>query len=653
MSIPKINVDTDLSSSLKGPKYTDYLKKFFLKLQRSKKVFLVFVMLFSFFITFTLVNFVFAVDLTLKTRNLIESGNRFQSAFESRDMGGVEVALDDLRLNHRQLSGSYSRFVWVKYVPILRSYWFDGVHIVNATGQLLDSLDVAVSRLKPYADLLGFETGNSNSTISDRLEFIVATIDLLQPHLKEISLGALQARQELSYIDLDRYPEYIFGKPVRAKLAFAIDLVNQTSRFIVDGEPLLSQTSYLLGIDKPRRFLIIFQNDKELRPTGGFMTAYSIMEVNKGKINQVVSDDIYSLDANYKPSIPAPQAIINYIKGPYTTNQNYYLRDMNFSPDFAESMKLFSREAETVGIEDIDGIIAVDTQVVEKMLDVLGEIGVPGFGNFSSRIVAECNCPQVIYELESYADVEGPVVFDPVTGDVVYQPPNADDRKGVIGPLMNSIIANSLGQPLEKLPGLIDAVYTSLTEKHILFYLFDRKAQQAMESFGSAGRIEDFDGDYLHINNANLGGRKSNLYVTWEVVQDVSIKDDGSIEKTVEITYRNPQRHDGWLNSVLPNWLRVYVPEGSEIISIDGLENVQDPYTELGKTVFAGYFELRPLGIAKIRLRYKLPFKAEETYNLFIQKQPGVSSVVHRIKIDDYEEEFEIRTDRSISVDLK
>ena len=87
---------------------------------------------------------------------------------------------------------------------------------------------------------------------------------------------------------------------------------------------------------------------------------------------------------------------------------------------------------------------------------------------------------------------------------------------------MNSILANSLGQPKEKLPALADAAFKSLLEKHILFYLYDAKAQAGVEAFGVAGEIKSYDGDYLHINDSNLGGRKSNLYVTQEVEQDIS-----------------------------------------------------------------------------------------------------------------------------------
>ena len=157
--------------------------------------------------------------------------------------------------------------------------------------------------------------------------------------------------------------------------------------------------------------MVLFQNDKELRPTGGFLTAYSIAKVDKGRFTPVLSDDIYNLDSKYTPTVAAPEPFYKYLKGPYVISRKYKLRDMNWSPDFSESMSLFVKEAEKAGIKKIDGVIAVDTQFLVNLLDVLGTIGVPGYGDFSTKIVSQCNCPQVIYELESFADIEGPIVW--------------------------------------------------------------------------------------------------------------------------------------------------------------------------------------------------------------------------------------------------
>jgi hypothetical protein len=147
-----------------------------------------------------------------------------------------------------------------------------------------------------------------------------------------------------------------------------------------------------------------------------------------------------------------------------------------------------------------------------------------------------------------------------------------------------------------------------------------------------------------------LGGRKSNLYVTQEVLQEYSVGSEGTIEKTLTVTYKNPEDYDGWLNSVLPNWVRVYVPKGSELISSEGLEEAAEPYEEFGKTVYAGYFQLRPQGVVKLTVKYKLPFKAGKSLNLFIQKQPGTGEPLYSIIYGKYQDEFFLKTDKEFNI---
>lgn len=218
---------------------------------------------------------------------------------------------------------------------------------------------------------------------------------------------------------------------------------------------------------------------------------------------------------------------------------------------------------------------------------------------------------------------------------------------------MNSILANALGQPKEKLPALFEAGFTSLIEKHVLFYMLDEKTQSAVANIGLGGTIrQDFKGDYLHINDANLGGRKSNLYATEEVEQDIAVARDGTVTKTVTITYKNPQSQDGWLNSVLPTWVRVYVPKGSTLVTSEGLEAKAEPYEDLGKTVFAGFFQLRPEGVSKVTFQYKLPFKVSKIYKLLIQKQPGTDGFLYTIKLGRHSDEFYLKTDKELKIAL-
>ncbi len=587
-------------------------------------------------------------------KKLIVSSQKMADLGKAGDLNGMKSEISNVKKSLSSFKRSYILISWIRIVPFVGGYVSDLGHVVNAAGSGLEAGDTLLTVAEPYSDILGFgqkkEEESGEKTTEERIDFLVKTIPDLLPKIDELSSKVKVIDSEIAKIDPDRYPEKYQGKPLRAKVRSAQELVSEITMFIVNGKPVLESAPYLLGMETPRTYLVLFQNDKELRPTGGFMTGYSIMKVDKAKFEPTVSDDIYNLDAKYKPSIPAPDPLIKYIKGPYVLSKNLRFRDMNWSPDFEESMRTVTEAADEVGVSDVDGIIAVDTQLLVNLLNVIGPIGVPGFGNFSTNVEPKCNCPQVIYELESYADVEGPIIWDPLTGEIILKPKNADNRKKIIGPLMNSILANAMGQPKEKLPDLFGAGFKSLMEKHVLFYIHNEDIQKGISDFGLGGSIKDYEGDYLHVNDANLGGRKSNLYVTQEVLQEIEVKRDGSVEKTLTITYKNPEKYDGWLNSVLPNWIRVYVPKGSELIAIEGLEDKIDPYEDLDKTVFAGLFQLRPEGVSKVTFKYKLPFKVSKEYNLLIQKQPGTDGPLYTINLGKYEEEFLLKTDKEIKI---
>ncbi len=606
----------------------------------------------GFLLIFIVVLGLLFLNVYLKGRKALTSAYKVQESLKVQDIQKMKTDLGDFKSSLISLKSSYNLILWMKYIPFLGGYISDGGHFINAGIYGIDLGQITLDTIEPYSDLIGLKgaktDGDGGKTAADRVDFIVKSLPSILPKMDEISTKADLVKNEIDDVNPKRYPEKIAGKPIRTTLEKGIDLVDSAAKLIINGKPLLKNTPYLLGLDSPRTYLILFQNDKELRPTGGFMTAYSIMKVDKAKFEPVSSNDIYNLDAKYKPQIVAPDPIVKYIKGPYILSKNLRLRDMNWSPDFSESMDLFTKEAQSVGIKDIDGVIAVDTQVLVYLLDAIGPIGVPGFGNFSTQQIPDCNCPQVIYELESFADVEGPIVWDPVSGKIVYKPPNSDNRKKIIGPLMNSIMSNALGQPKEKIPALFEAGFKSMMEKHVLFFLFDKDTQEGVESFGIGGNITQTNNDYLYINDANLGGRKSNLYVTQEVSEEIKIAKDGSVEKTITISYKNPEKYDGWLNSVLPNWLRIYVPKGSELITFEGVEDAQKPYEEFDKTVFAGYFELRPLGVAQVTVKYKLPFKVKDVYKYYIQKQPGKDAPLYTIKMGKSEEEFLLKTDKEM-----
>lgn len=354
------------------------------------------------------------------------------------------------------------------------------------------------------------------------------------------------------------------------------------------------------------------------------------------------ADDIYKLDDSKSKKFPAPPEILTYHKGVYTLE----LRDSNYTPDFQKSMQRFEELLESVkDFPDYDGIVAIDTHVLVEAMKILGSI--PAYGtNFTAENDKRCDCPNVIYELELYADK--PVAYE------------KGSRKDIIGVLLYQILQKALGvSPSQYWGKLFQMTIAEMEQKHILFAFKDAKAQKGIENLNFGGRIKSFDGNYLHINDANMAGAKANLFVRQQVDYDLQVDGSGTGTVTLTIDYKNPAPGSDCnlesgalcLNGQLRDWVRVYVPKGSQLLEFKGSEMDTVSYDDLGKTVFEGFALVNPQGSAKLTIKYKLPGKIERGIELplLIQKQPGTDGNEYTIKVNGRQiDKFPLLTDKKL-----
>lgn len=575
------------------------------------------------------------------------------NAAKTQDLVLVNEKIKETRDSFEKSKSAYSRLKFVKIIPILSSYYCDGDHLFQAGESGLNLVAILVEALTPYADVLGFKGEGSftGGTAEDRIAKIIETLGEVTPKLGEVENEMKNVQKHLGQVNVNRYPKQIRGIKVQENLQKLKDMADTAAVSIVDARPAIEVLPKVLGSSEPQKYLLIMQNDGELRPTGGFMTAYAVIKVESGKVIPEKSDDIYSLDEKSKEKVKAPEPIKKYLFSaslktgivPY-----WYLRDMNLSPDFQVSMETFKEHYDEVpGEPEVDGVIAIDTKVLKDFLTILGPIDLPEYGSFTMEADSRCHdIPQVVCELEYIVDTPIPGI--------------KRGRKDVLGPLMKGILNKIFDSPSGMWPGIFRLGLQEIKEKHILFYFPDEQTQEAAEKLNGAGRIVGFDQDYLHINDTNFGGAKSNLFVSHQVEQKIEVDSDNNIIKTLTLTYTNPEPMDDCnlerptglcLNGILRNFLRVYVPKGSELIEARGSEEDVETYEELDKTVFEGFFTLRgDGGRAKVVINYKLPFKYQEgeDYKLLIQKQPGTYSHKYIVEYLDEKQEFELTADKEL-----
>jgi hypothetical protein len=564
-------------------------------------------------------------DIQNQSLEAVTEARGVYDQFKGQNLPAVEAGLKGLEPRLNNIENTYRKLKFFNTIPVARTYYKDGEHMLNATRAGLSAGQKTIASVAPYADVLGF-TGEgtfTGGTAEDRLKLILQTLQKVTPALDEIKKDLDVVNAELAYVDPNRYPESVQGRPIRQYIQQAKDVGTTADSALTDYRPVLEQIPAMAGGDGSRKkYLILFENNGELRPTGGFLTGYATIFVENGKVAPEKSDDIYELDKKFRKQLPIPEKLGKYL----TTESRWNLRDMNTNPDFRLSMDQFLENYKTVPSEpkDIDGIIAVDTHVLVEVLKILGPVEVPGYGTFSAENDKRCDCPNIIYEMSNIITRPTPFI--------------RENRKGILGPMMRAILDKTYAAPRQEWPKLFEQGLKLMAGRHIQVYVFDEKSQAAIEKINAAGALvrKNPEADFLAVINANLGGAKSNFFITNELEKTVGVPTNGRVASKVVITYTNSRPGDNCnleagllcLNARNRDWTRIYVPKGAELTKSAGFrEGTVTTYDEGEFTVFDGEFFLDPKSTAKLELEYTVPYANDKEYTLELWKQAGISPV--------------------------
>lgn len=379
-------------------------------------------------------------------------------------------------------------------------------------------------------------------------------------------------------------------------------LTSGGGRQLLDLSPAWRKWRPYLGWEKSVTYLVLFQNSAELRPTGGFWGSYAVVSLSRGKLLSFSTDDIYNLDKNVAGSsvMPLPPAPLKQ----YLKVQRWYLRDANWSPDFPTTAKLaldfYQREG---GTEQFDGVIAITPEIVSRLLKLLGTIEIDG-QLFTSE--------QAIEQLQYYVQLG-------YREDGVPRP----SRKSILQPLAQEIVRRLIDKPPSVWLNVLTIIEESLERRDIQTYFTDQVLQQEIAKEPWGGAIRETAGDYLMVVDANLNALKSDPKVKREIEYTLE-RSAGETIATVKIRYRHTATQGDWRTSPYRTYMRVFVPDGSELILSDNKIIVE---SENGKTVF-GFYHVVSLGETReIVLRYRLPSALlSQPYTLLVQRQAGTAN---------------------------
>jgi hypothetical protein len=590
----------------------------------------------------------YAQALTLQT-----DIDQLKAAVNDKDLVATKSQLTNLRAKLKDLRSSSQKFSYLQALPYAKDYYLDSQRVFTIGEHGLDTAEIVITAIEPYQDFLGLKGSgvDSSKTTEDRIAFLTQSIEGLLPHLDTIEKKIVEIDNIIEEIDINRYPETYKNINVHSIFNQGKETLSEVKNLISNGKPIISKTSWLLGKDKPRNYLVIFQNDGELRPSGGFWTAYATLKVDNGKVIPGPASNIYDLDDKLLSSIPAPRQIKAYhINVPYLN-----LRDSNLSPDFPTGAKIFLETYYKVisKKEQFDAVVALDTQVLVDLVAVLGKLDTR-VGTFTTEPDKRCDgCPKIIYDLEWISGRPRDYI--------------EKDRKGFLGPVMSALLANAMGSAKDKIPLLGEAFFKNIHQKHIMFYFPDEEIQASAQLVNIAGNITPTDSktDYFHLNDANFASAKSNIFITQKIKHEITTN-QGRVEHKVSVTYTNPspgsncnlEKGDLCLNAPkYRDMFRFYVSPGSQLIKMTGSEVEPVLYEELGKQVFEGFYgnkyPLYAQSSSKTSIQYTSSVAASKDYTLLLQKQPGTKAVEYELLVNDKEfEKFSWVADKVVKISL-
>ncbi|HHD92065.1 MAG TPA: DUF4012 domain-containing protein, partial [Candidatus Portnoybacteria bacterium] len=416
-----------------------------------------------------------------------------------------------------------------KYVPYL-SKISSGKHLVTA-GDNISQAGVVATKL--------VESINEVKTNKEPISYL-GLLQRNENNLKKIANFLQTACDNLEEVNLADIPkknrsQFITTKQNLSQANSAVATFLSEEHILVD----------ILGGNGPRKYLFLFQNNQEMRATGGFIGSYGLLDIFNGKVRQFFIDGIYNPDNQLKIKVVPPIPI-------QKISVAWSLHDCNWWPDFPTSAEKAIWFYEKTGGPTVDGVIAMTPTVMQKLLKITGPIEMPNYG----LTVDENNFVQVIQE-----QVE-------VNYDKTLNHPKrvlADLAPKILNRLFNN------NNNLDKLTQIADALLESLNEKQILIYSRNWDLEKIISQNNWSGEVLTTPKDYISVINTNINGFKTDGVIDENIYHRSQIEPDGTIVDTLIIT----RKHNGgdspyvWWNKVNADYMRVYVPKGSRLISAE------------------------------------------------------------------------------------
>lgn len=466
-------------------------------------------------------------------------------------------------------------------------------NLILAAGEIADSeyrfLQGMTLLKEPVGNLLSDKSFYNNDNVRG------AKIELL-----DAQEGLIRAGINLSNIN-NGFP--ILNKEVK-KLNETIEKEKKLLRQVL---LFLDVAPEILGVSGKKTYLVLLQNNMELRPTGGFIGSYGLLSFKEGKFLGFEIFDVYSADGQLKGHVEPPTPIKKYLGEPH-----WFLRDSNWDPDFINAASKASWFLEKEVGQKVDGVIAMDTSLAALIISAMGEVNVPDY----QEIITRDN----LYERTQFYAQEN--FF-----------PGSRQKADFLGALAREMINKLTNDKNIHWLSVFNSLIAGMREKHLLFAFNDSRVQSLFSLNNPTGMVipktqerEGILDDFLMIIEANLGVNKVNYFIKRNISTTINIGEAGEITRLLKITYTNQSSNEEY-----KNYLRIITPKGARIKKVEfdqkEIREVDEEESQ-DKSVFGFLINIPAQSQKTLLVSYELQKqsltnKGLNTYQLWVLKQPG------------------------------
>lgn len=436
-----------------------------------------------------------------------------------------------------------------------------------------------------------------------------------------LSLGRLQLDslyQALALFDgtLSASPPALLPARFTSKYESLKNTLKPLKHQILVAKTILQISPDLLGVGDRRKYAILFQNNMELRPTGGFIGSFGFPSFENGKFYDLPIFDVYTADGQLKGHVEPPGPIKKHLG-----EANWYLRDSNWDPDFPTSARRAEWFLSKTLNTDVAGVIAINLNTLKDILHALGPITLPDYNE-------EISEENIFERAEYYAEIN---FF-----------PGSTQKKEFLSSVASSLLLELPTLSRDKSLALILALLKSIDQKNTLISVSDPNLNATFSLLGWNGELRDLScpfldnktcfNDYAMLVDSNFGVNKANYFLNRKLDLVITIDQTRLIKHRLTTTYINTASSTAWPAGSYKNYSRLYLPHGSVLnsVSLDGnkLPPQDITITNEHNRLVVGFLVEVPISTSvTVDIEYQVGVLSQNspTYSFYWQKQSGTS----------------------------